>query len=76
LPTSNFRKCGVEDELNGVVHDGTADGDKPLAGEDAVFLSDVERDPGEKRNLRRQNPNVADELQTLVNKWRREVEVF
>jgi hypothetical protein len=26
--------------LNGVTHDGTPEGNKPLAGDDAVFLSD------------------------------------
>jgi len=62
--------------LNGIVHDGTPEGEKPLSGEDAVFLSDVEKDVGETRNLRRENPGVVDELQTLLNKWRREVEVF
>lgn len=59
---------------NGVVHDGTPAGEKPLEGEDAVFLSDVEQDPGESRNLRRQHPEVTDELQTLMEKWKREAE--
>ncbi len=59
--------------LNGVTHDGSPTGDKPLEGEDAVFLSNVEEDPGESRNLRHQHANVADELETLVHEWRREV---
>ena len=62
--------------LNGVVHDSTPEGEKPLQGEDAVFLSDLEKDPGESKNLRRVYPNVTDELQTLVNRWRKDVEQF
>ena len=60
--------------LNGIVHDSTPEGEKPLEGEDAVFLSDVEQDQGESRNLRRVHPNVTDELETLVHKWRKDVE--
>ena len=62
--------------LNGVVHDSTPEGEKPLQGEDAVFLSDLESDPGETKNLRRQHPNIVDELQTILNQWRKEVETF
>jgi len=54
---------------NGRVYDGTPDGDKPLAGDDAVFLSNVEQDPGESKNLRHQNPAIADELETLAERW-------
>jgi arylsulfatase A-like enzyme len=60
--------------LNGVTHDGSPDGNKPLTGEDAVFLSNVEENPGESRNLRHQYPEVTDRLQTLVQQWRKEVE--
>jgi arylsulfatase A-like enzyme len=60
--------------LNGVTHDGSPNGDKPLEGEDAVFLSNVEEDPGESRNLRHQQAALADELETLVHKWRKDVE--
>ncbi len=60
--------------VNGIVHDGTPEGEKPLTGEDAVFLSDLDADPGETKNLRREHPNIADELQTLLHKWRTEVE--
>lgn len=60
--------------LNGIVHDGTPEGSKPLTGEDAVFLSNVEENPGESRNLRREHPDTVDDLQTLLYKWRREVE--
>ncbi len=60
--------------LNGVVHDGTPTGEKPLDGDDAVFLSNVEDDPGESKNLRHEHPEITDELQTLVHQWRQEVE--
>ena len=75
-PQLAIRKDNWKLVLNGIVHDGTPDGEKPLTGDDAVFLSDVEKDPGESRNLRRQHPNITDELQTLLNKWRRDVEMF
>jgi arylsulfatase A-like enzyme len=60
--------------LNGVTHDGSRTGNKPLEGEDSVFLSDLETDPGEAANLRHQHPELVDELQTLVLGWRKEVE--
>jgi len=60
--------------LNGVTHDGTPEGNKPLTGDDAVFLSNVVDDPGESRNLRHQFPEVTDQLQTLVQSWRQSVE--
>ena len=60
--------------LNGVTHDGTPEGNRPLEGDDAVFLSNLDDDPGEKTNLRHQHPEMVDELQTLVHKWREDVE--
>lgn len=60
--------------LNGVTHDGTPQGEKPLEGDDAVFLSNLEDDPGESHNLRRQHPELTDELQTLLYAWRKSVE--
>ena len=62
--------------LNGIPYDGTPDGDKPLTGEDAVFLSNVDEDPGETQNLRRKQAGIVDELQTLVARWRKDVEGF
>lgn len=47
----------------------TPDGGKPLTGEDALFLSNLDEDPGETKNLRRAHPNLVDELATLVNRW-------
>jgi arylsulfatase A-like enzyme len=75
-PQLAIRKGKWKLVLNGVVHDGTPEGEKPLTGEDAVFLSDVEVDPGESRNLRRERPEVTDELQTLLGRWRKDVEIF
>jgi arylsulfatase A-like enzyme len=60
--------------LNGITHDGTPDGNKPLTGDDAVFLSNVKDDPGEQHNLRHEHPEIADQLQTLVHEWRKQVE--
>lgn len=60
--------------LNGVTHDGRPDGNKPLTGDDAVFLSNLSQDPGETKNLRHDHPEITDQLQTLVHQWRQEVE--
>jgi arylsulfatase A-like enzyme len=73
-PQLAIRKGKWKLVVNGIDHDGTAKGEKPLAGEDSVFLSDVEADPGERRNLRRAQPEVLDELQTLLNKWKASAE--
>lgn len=73
-PQLAIRKGKWKLVLNGVTHDGTPAGQKPLEGEDAVFLSNLEVDPGETRNLRRESPVVVDELQTLLMQWRKEVE--
>jgi len=75
-PQLAIRKGKWKLVLNGVTHDGTPEGSKPLEGEDAVFLSNLEEDPGEKRNLRRAEPKVSDELQTLLHRWREEVTRF
>jgi arylsulfatase A-like enzyme len=72
-PQLAIRKGNWKLVLNGIVHDGTPEGEKPLEGEDAVFLSDVSRDPGESKNLRRAHPEVVDELRTLLERWRKEV---
>ena len=54
---------------NGKVFDGTPDGNKPLEGDDAIFLSNVDEDPGESKNLRHKYPAVADELLTMAEQW-------
>jgi arylsulfatase A-like enzyme len=55
--------------LNGRLFDRRPDGQNPLPGDDAVWLSGLEKDPGESRNLRHMNPNIADELSTLAYSW-------
>jgi arylsulfatase A-like enzyme len=54
---------------NGVTYDGTPQGNQPLTGEDAVFLSNLAQDPGETANLRRQHPQMVDELMTATQRW-------
>ncbi len=58
---------------NGKVFDGTPDGAKPLEGDDALFLSNVDEDPSESKNLRHKNPAVADELLTMAERWQENV---
>lgn len=58
---------------DGKTFDGTPEGGRALQGDDAVFLSNVEEDPGESRNLRHRNPAVADELLSAAEKWLAEV---
>ncbi len=59
--------------INGAVYDGTPEGRKPLGGDDAMFLSDLEEDPGETRNLRRKHPELVDELATAISRWQEAV---
>jgi len=58
---------------NGKTHDGTPQGNRPLTGEDAVFLSNLEEDPGESVNLRRKHPELVDDLMTSTQRWLAEV---
>jgi len=58
---------------NGRTFDGTPAGAQPLTGDDALFLSNLDEDPGESRNLRRQNPKIVDELDTLAEQWLKDV---
>ena len=44
-----------------------------MQGEDEVFLSDLNADPGETRNLRRANPAMVDALMTGIAGWQREL---
>ena len=46
---------------------------RDVTGDDALFLSDLETDPGERTNLRHKQPALADELATLAKKWQEEV---
>ncbi|MBS1854127.1 MAG: sulfatase-like hydrolase/transferase [Acidobacteria bacterium] len=54
---------------DGKTYDGTPEGNKPLTGDDAIFLSNLAEDPGESVNLRHRHPEVADELLTMAEKW-------
>ncbi len=54
---------------DGIIFDGTPEGSKPLTGDDALFLSDLDADPGEVHNLRHENPAVVDELATQALQW-------
>lgn len=73
-PQRAIRKGPWKLVLNGITHDGTPEGSKPLEGDDAVFLSNVESDPGESRNLRHEHPEIVDEMQTELEKWLRDVQ--
>ena len=57
----------------GKLFDGTPDGNKALTGDDALFLSDLSRDPGETKNLRREHPDLVDKLSTSSHQWLNEV---
>ncbi|MCL5743351.1 MAG: sulfatase-like hydrolase/transferase [Acidobacteria bacterium] len=59
---------------DGYEADGTPDGRKSLEGEDALFLTNLEEDPGESKNRRHDEPALTDELATLAQHWL-EVEV-
>ncbi len=58
---------------NGKTFDGTPEGNRPLPGDDAIFLSNLEEDPGESKNLRHENAALTDELLTLAEKWTEDV---
>jgi arylsulfatase A-like enzyme len=58
---------------NGRLYDGTPTGNQPLAGDDAVFLSNLEQDPGETTNQRHRFPEKVDELDTLIGRWLEDV---
>ncbi|MBI4910291.1 MAG: sulfatase-like hydrolase/transferase [Acidobacteria bacterium] len=46
---------------------------KPLAGDDAIHLSDLESDPSEKVNLRHAHPQIVDELLSLLSVWQQQM---
>jgi len=54
---------------NGLI-DLAASRQKRAAGDDAVFLSDLDADPGETKNLRSLHPDVAARLLALHDDWR------
>ena len=55
---------------NGVTGPGP---ENRMQGDDTVFLVDLEKDPGEKTNLRKQNPKLVAELSVQIQKWLAEV---
>ena len=55
--------------LNGNPYGRTPERNKPNSGDDAVFLSDLSKDPGETTNLRHANPQVVDELTSAIHAW-------
>lgn len=55
--------------VNGFDADGDAGTRRPLTGEDAVFLSNLDNDPSERVNLRRRHPDVVDRLLTALRGW-------
>jgi arylsulfatase A-like enzyme len=59
--------------VKGFTADGSAQQFQHLRGEDEVFLSDLNADPGESRNLRRANPAMVDKLMTGIAGWQREL---
>ncbi len=52
---------------------GPEGGRTRMQGDDALFLSDLDKDPGETKNLRRANPALVDELLTLLDRWQERV---
>ena len=69
-PQSAVRRGRWKLVVNGIVYERTPESRKPLTGEDAVWLSDLEADPGEKTNLRRKHPEIVDQLSTLIAQWK------
>jgi arylsulfatase A-like enzyme len=54
--------------LDGKLFDRTEEGGK-MKGDDAVFLSNLDDDPGETTNLRHKRPELVDELSTNLRQW-------
>lgn len=73
-PQTAIRKGQWKLTLNGYNADGKPNGRKPLTGEDAVFLANLEQDPGEKTNLRRKFPDEAAALEKELKQWLEEVQ--
>ena len=54
---------------NGKDYDGTEQGNQPLQGDDSLFLSNLEDDPGERKNRRHDQPALTDELSSMAHRW-------
>jgi len=58
--------------VNGFNAEGGGETRQPIQGEDSVFLSNLDNDPGESINLRRRHGDVVDRLLTALQKWSQE----
>ena len=56
-----------------LVRNARDDQNRPLAGPDALFLADLEADPGESRNLAADHPEIVDRLSRLHADWAKSV---
>jgi arylsulfatase A-like enzyme len=61
--------------IGGKEFDRRPEGNKSLAGEDALFLSHLGEDPSETINLRKKHPLLVDELSTLAAQWQKTQEI-
>ena len=68
-PQLAIRKGQWKLTLNGYEANGGTDSRKPKTGDDAIFLANLEQDPGEKRNLRGEFPAVAEALEKELKIW-------
>jgi arylsulfatase A-like enzyme len=55
--------------LNGIEWSGPVESRQPLTGDDAVWLSNLENDPGESRNLSRAHPGIVAGLRKELTNW-------
>jgi len=68
-PQLAIRKGEWKLTLNGYEANGGPDSRKPKIGEDAIFLANLEQDPGEKKNVRNDFPAVAGALEKEAKAW-------
>ena len=54
---------------SGFLADGSAETRRPMQGDDAIWLSNLERDPGESRNVAKQHPEIAARLSGAIDAW-------
>ena len=52
-----------------VRHEAAPDAGGKMTGDDTVFLSNLDDDPGEMTNLRHKHPELVDELSTSLHRW-------
>lgn len=58
--------------INGKTYDRTPEGRKPLTGDDALFLSNLDDDIGETRNRRHDQPKLVEDLEQATYAWSRQ----